>query len=530
MQLQPGQTILGGKYRVERLLGRGAFGEVYLATHLELNVPRAVKVLHRDTPGVGSTEFGAYRGRFQLEAQVGARLDHRHVVRVYDFEEADGALYLVMAYCPGGSLKDHLAHNRETRQLMPVEEARHIATDLAHGLAAIHALEIVHRDLKPSNVLFDADGGAQVGDLGLAQVPGASLRGSLLSVPAPDHPGTPEYMSPEQETTKSRLRPPSDVYALGAILFEMLTGQLYNNVRPGTRVRSLRAETPAWLDDLIAGMLAQKPEDRPWDGAEAARLLERGGRSKKRLPVVLIAAGLALVVLAAGAWALIRRSQPVPEPTPTLTAMVTATASRNAPEVSIPTMTIESTKAPEPALAPTSLTPTETAVPVTAPAPSVTPSVVVMATSSPTHTPTAKPKPTADLTPTNTKIPPTPLPEPILENPPNGESFNGSNADIKLAWRSVKPTLASDEYYLVNLDYKHGGQIWTDYVWTKQNQWLVKEHAYLLDQASDGRFTWAVKLMQAAALPADGKPTGAEVLLSGVSQPREFLWTNWTYP
>ena len=276
MQLQPGQTILSSKYRVERLLGRGAFGEVYLTTHLQLNVARAVKVLLRDTPGVGSTEFGEYRGRFQLEAQVGARLDHQHIVRVYDFEEADGALYLVMAYCPGGSLKDRLDRARETRQLMPVEEAVRIATDVAHGLAAIHALEVVHRDLKPSNVLFDADGRAQVGDLGLAQVPGASTRGSLRSVPAPDHPGTPEYMSPEQETTKTRLRPPSDVYALGALLFEMLTGQLYNNVRPGTRAGSLRADVPKWLDDLIARMLAQKPEDRPWDGAEAVKSLEEG--------------------------------------------------------------------------------------------------------------------------------------------------------------------------------------------------------------------------------------------------------------
>ena len=99
MEFQPGQTILNGKYRIEREVGRGAFGEVYLATHLLLNAPLAIKVLRKDAPGVGSVEFGRFRERFLQEAQLGKRLNHPNVVRVDDFIEDAGVLYLVMEFC-----------------------------------------------------------------------------------------------------------------------------------------------------------------------------------------------------------------------------------------------------------------------------------------------------------------------------------------------------------------------------------------------------------------------------------------------
>jgi len=533
VKLQTGQTILGGKYRIERLLGRGAFGEVYLATHLELNVPRAVKVLHRDTPGVGSTEFGHYRGRFQLEAALGAHLDHPHIVRVYDFEEADGALYLVMAYCPGGSLKDRLARDQEARQRMPVEEAVRIAADVAHGLAAIHALEAVHRDLKPSNILFDADGRALVGDLGLAQTPGSSSRPTLAGSSWPTlpgsedvspHPGTLDYMSPEQEHGRARLRPPSDVYALGAVLFEMLTGKLYNNLRPGTRARSLRPDVPKWLDDLLARMLAAKPEDRPWDGAEAARLLEEGSR-KKRVPWWPIAVAAAVVGLAA-VWLLLRPFPP-PEPPAVATPPISVT-SLSAPTVApSATWTVrpEPTQAPAPAMATATSLPTGAVRPTESPAPTATlPVSPTTPVPSPTLVPTAAPRPTTAPTTAPAATLARLLPAPVLDDPPHEASFSGTIADIQLAWRNVKPTLANDEYYLVTIDYKHDGQVWTDYVWTKQTRWAVKEHLYLLDLANDGRFTWTVRLMRAASVPGDGKPTGAEVPLSATSEPRVFVW------
>lgn len=507
MELQPGQTILNGKYRIERLLGRGAFGEVYLATHIELNVPRAVKVLRRDAPGVGSTEFGNYRARFQLEAELGAHLDDPHVVRVYDFEEEEGVLYLVMAYCAGGSLKDRLDHYREARQPMPVAEAVRIVTDAARGLAAIHARELVHRDLKPSNILLDADGRALVGDLGLAQRPGGPTRGSLISVAPSDRVGTPEYMSPEQGEGKGRLRPPSDIYALGAVLFEMLTGKLYYNQRPGTRARSLRPDIPKWLDDLIARMLAARPEDRPWDGAEAARLLERRGSS---VPWRWIMAGIiGVAALAVVAWLWLRPAVSPAAPVASPTATPTSAPAPNL----VPTVTWtarpEPTKTPEP-----TATRKNTSTPTLAPTDTRVPTITAIFTTAVTAT--SVPKVSA------TK--PAQLPAPPLESPADGAAFSGTAVDVVLAWRGVKPTLAADEYYLVTLHYKHEGQIWTDYVWTKETLWDARKHVYLLDLTSDGRFTWTVRLVRAASVPQDGKPTGAEIVLSETSQPRVFVW------
>jgi serine/threonine protein kinase len=177
-----------------------------------------------------------------------------------------------MEYAAGGSLQTRLDQARQERRPLPIDECVRIALDIAQGLAAIHPLDIVHRDLKPSNILFDEQGRAKVADLGLAQVPGGPSLRSVISQGVP-HPGTPGYMSPEQEKTYGHLTPASDVYALGLLLFEMLTGRMYRNVRPGTRVRTLREEVPEWLDDLVARMLAQNPEERPWDGAEVIELL-----------------------------------------------------------------------------------------------------------------------------------------------------------------------------------------------------------------------------------------------------------------
>ena len=126
----------------------------------------AIKVLRHDAPGIGSGGDGRYRERFLQEAQLGKRLNQPNVVRVDDFSEDAGVLYLEMEYAPGGSLADRLAHGREAGQLMPVDEAVRIALDVAQGLAALHAVDAVHRDLKPSNILFDGRGRAKVADWG----------------------------------------------------------------------------------------------------------------------------------------------------------------------------------------------------------------------------------------------------------------------------------------------------------------------------------------------------------------------------
>jgi len=272
MPLTTGETILNGKYRIVELLGKGAFAHVYRARHERLQRDVAIKTLRHGEEGVGSTRLSAYRDRFQLEAELGAQFDDPHLIRVYDFEEEDGALYLVMEYCPGGSLRKRLEEGS-----VPIDDAVRMAREVAEGLALLHGHrpQIVHRDLKPSNILLSADGVWKVADLGLAQVPRRTSRRSVLESAADWHPGTPEYMSPEQEEMKGYLQPPSDVWALGAVLFEALTGEMYKAVRPGTRARQLRPEVPAWLDELVARSVAEERKARPWDGMAFAEALAR---------------------------------------------------------------------------------------------------------------------------------------------------------------------------------------------------------------------------------------------------------------
>ncbi len=276
MPYHPGDLLLD-KYRIEKTLGQGAFGEVYLVTHKNLGVLRALKVLRRDAPGVGSYDYNEAQTRFQLEAQLGAQLNmpaaRPHLLQVYDCILSDEISLLEMEYAAGGSLAARLQQARAGGQPFGLEQALRIAAQIAEGLSALHEHDYVHRDLKPSNILFDEHGQARVADLGLAQVPGGPSLRSQFSEPRA-HPGTPGYMSPEQENSGKLLKPPSDVYALGLVLFEMLTGRNYTFLQPGTHASSLRADIPPALDDLLAKMLAKDPEQRPWNGAQAARLLD----------------------------------------------------------------------------------------------------------------------------------------------------------------------------------------------------------------------------------------------------------------
>ena len=285
MTYQPGDILLD-KYRIQELVGRGAFAEVYKVTHLSLNVTRAIKVLHRETPGVGSTEFKDYHERFELEARLGAKLNtptpHPNLLQVFDFMQAGDLLVLEMEYASGGSLYNRIQKAKAEDKPLQVEETLQMAIDVAEGLSAVHAVDAVHRDLKPTNILFDAQDCAKLADLGLAQVPGGPSMRTQLGSMAPRHPGTPGYMSPEQEDTSKYLKPASDIYALGLVLFEILTGRNYSNLKTGTRAKSMRPDVPTWLDDLIAGLLEKDPENRLWDCRKLAVLLRQGKESQAR--------------------------------------------------------------------------------------------------------------------------------------------------------------------------------------------------------------------------------------------------------
>ena len=272
MTYEPNDILLN-KYRVEKLLGEGACAKVYLATHKGLQAPRALKILRKDAPGLGSTDIDEFRRRFQLEAQLGAKLgENPHIIQVHDFEQEHDLLILVMEYATGGSLAERIKAARSHDASIPVNEVLQIGLGVAQGLSALHALDAVHRDLKPSNILFDKKGRAKVADVGLAQIPGGPSMRSKISHGVP-HPGTPGYMSPEQKKISNYLTPASDVYSLGLVLFEALTGRVYRSQKPGTRAKELREEIPVELDDLLARMLSKIPEERPWGGKEVVVLL-----------------------------------------------------------------------------------------------------------------------------------------------------------------------------------------------------------------------------------------------------------------
>jgi formylglycine-generating enzyme required for sulfatase activity len=284
MPFSPGDILLD-KYRIEALLGEGGFAEVYRVTYLPLNQARAIKVLKRGDPGVSDGVLMRAQQRFHFESMLGARLNspspNPHLILIYELLNTDELAGLVMEYIPGGSLADRIRQARESGVPIPIETALQIAVDAAQGLAALHERDIVHRDLKPANILIDGRGHARVADLGLVQSPEDYSDRMLLSNPGAQH-GTAGYKSPEQENSGDMLRPPSDIYALGLVLFEMLTGRNYGMLEPGTRARTLRNEIPVELDNLLAKMLSESYKDRPWDGQKAAALLQQAQAGLKK--------------------------------------------------------------------------------------------------------------------------------------------------------------------------------------------------------------------------------------------------------
>ena len=307
MLFSPGE-VLFGEYRIERFLKKGSAAEIYLAVHLKTNNRRVLKILARDNTITNNTgrddTWEETRTRFRIEAYLGTRLGKTpYIVRVYDFKEdiERGLLVLVMEYMAGGSLKDRIvAAGKANQPGLPIDMVVNTAYQVALGLSVLHRHHIVHRDIKPSNILYTADGVAKISDLGIVQTRQDGSIRTTKGPLAPIHPGTPEYMSPEQESTRMYLRASSDIYSLGATLFEALTLRLYKHEPSGTRPSQLRPSVPRWLDRLIAKMLAHDYRKRFSDGAELAQALsQRMKRSVKAsasntrtLLVVLVVAGL----------------------------------------------------------------------------------------------------------------------------------------------------------------------------------------------------------------------------------------------
>ena len=279
-EYQPGDTLFG-IFRIEKLLGVGTYGRVYLVKNLKLKDSRALKIFRSDDPGIGSSDIQNCRDRFLLEAVLAARRSD-YLVQVYSEQEDEHTLAVEMEYASGGSLKDRLKDFKDNQKLMPVDECLAITIDIARGLKTLHERDIVHRDLKPGNILIDEFGRAKISDLGLAQTD-LSVDRLIAGSGAKDHPGTPAYMSPEHVNPQKfpHLPPASDVYALGCILFEMLAGVVYKNQRPGTPVTQFRQDIPDWLGLVLAKMLEKEPEKRLWNGSEVLEEIQKGSDAQK---------------------------------------------------------------------------------------------------------------------------------------------------------------------------------------------------------------------------------------------------------
>lgn len=257
----PLSRSLSDRYAITRELGQGGMATVYLAEELKHGREVAIKVLHPDVaPSTGAD-------RFLREIGIAARLSHPHLVPLIDSGTADGMLYYVSAYLPGGSLRDRL----KQEERLPVEEALHIVADVGAGLDFAHRAGFVHRDVKPANILF-ADGLALLADFGVARATcapkGEQVTGAGFVV------GTPEYMSPEQASGETELDARSDVYSLAVVVYEMLVGEPpFTGPSPRAimarqvteeprRVRMVRPEVPAPVDAALARALAKDPAQR----------------------------------------------------------------------------------------------------------------------------------------------------------------------------------------------------------------------------------------------------------------------------
>jgi len=314
---------LASRYRIERELGRGGMATVFLAEDLKHGRAVAIKVLHE--------ELGAWlgAGRFLEEIRITARLQHPHILPLLDSGDADGALYYVMPYVSGETLRARLRREQQ----LPVAEALRIAKEVASALAYAHAAGVIHRDIKPENILLAApNAGAPaptlLADFGIARSLDTSadrLTSTGISV------GTPSYMSPEQATGEREIDARSDVYSLASVVYEMLAGeppfsganarailakQLADPVRP---VRRLRDGLPKHLDDALVVALGRSPADRFPDMASFAAALERAGsapahdtpaRAPGRRRLTRLAAVVIILGGGTATWATFMRPSP----------------------------------------------------------------------------------------------------------------------------------------------------------------------------------------------------------------------------
>ncbi len=258
MTLRPGD-ILAGKYEIISAIGEGGFGSVYLGHDLGMDRPVAIKELLQSAASTNPEEYEEYQARFRKEARIVSKFSHPNVTSAYALESDElGNLYLILEYVGGGSLKSIL----ERGEVLDDARVIRLGVDICNAIEAIYRRDIVHRDIKPSNILLTEDGTAKLTDFGVAQL-GQETRRTQT---ARGHPGTPAYKSPEQANTTGYLDERSDIYSLGLVMYEMLTGKLY--VRNYVPPEAYNPNVSPLLSQVIMKALEEDPLDRYQSAAE----------------------------------------------------------------------------------------------------------------------------------------------------------------------------------------------------------------------------------------------------------------------
>ena len=270
---------MDNRYAIVRTLGSGGVADVYLAHDQVLDRDVALKMLNRSR-----SQDDEFVERFRREARSAAALSHPNIVSIYDRgEDENGSCYISMEYLPGGTLKDRISRKG---RLSP-KVAAEVAVQIAEALTAAHERGVVHRDIKPQNVLVTRSGDVKVVDFGIARAESESsiTRANLVL-------GTAAYMSPEQ-ATGGKVGPQSDLYSLGVVMYEMLTGEVpyrgdpvavatkHVNAQP-LPPKEIVPEIPRALNDLIVRLLAKNPGERPASANVLAKEIQRSIREEFR--------------------------------------------------------------------------------------------------------------------------------------------------------------------------------------------------------------------------------------------------------
>jgi serine/threonine protein kinase len=280
-----------GRYLIKGELGRGGMATVFHAYDPRFERDVAIKVLPREF-----LHDPQFRVRFEREAKTIALIEHPAIVPVYDFGEEEGQPYIVMRYMSGGSLSDRLAQGP-----LPLDEVTKMFTRLAPALDAAHSKSVIHRDLKPGNILYDQYGNSYLSDFGIARIAQASAMtltgGAIL--------GTPAYMSPEQVQGGLDLDGRSDIYSMGVLLYQVLSGKTPYNadtaaklmmmhiLEPVPHITDIKDDLPEAFDEIIEKAMAKDPDDRFQTMEEMASAIELAARGVDAPTILGYAGGTA---------------------------------------------------------------------------------------------------------------------------------------------------------------------------------------------------------------------------------------------